>query len=460
MNDLGAETMKATSGNPWLESLLAGHEGLPTASASWVDVRRRGALEQAHALALPTRTDEAWRFTDLSSLYRMAFKVLGQSDPAGVRSVSADTPAVMGRIAAHQLPEAAHRLVFVDGIYEPGLSTACVAEGIRVCSLADVLAAAADPLHERVQGTLGRIAGTDDDALATLNMAFLQQGAVVSLERHAQLTGPLHLLFVSAQADIAAHPRVLVMLDAHAQAHIVEDHVSLHAGAGCVNAVTEILLGAGASLRHARIQRDSGAAFHIARCAVELQRDARYESVAIALGARLSRLDLDVHLRGEGAHASVDGLAMIAGGQLADTHTLIDHACAHGTSRQTHKVILAGNAQGVFNGRILVRPGAQQTDSSQQSRTLLLSDRARIDAKPQLEIFADDVKCAHGATVGQLEADELFYLVSRGIAPPAARRLLTFGFAADLINRLGIASLEQRLRELVLEQTESLRIPA
>jgi len=167
-----------------------------------------------------------------------------------------------------------------------------------------------------------------------------------------------------------------------------------------------------------------------------------------------------VHLRGEGAHASLDGLAMIGAGQLADTHTFIDHASPHCTSQQLHKVVLAGNAHGVFNGRILVQAGAQQTDSAQQSRTLILSDRARIDAKPQLEIFADDVKCAHGATVGQLEADELFYLVSRGIEPAAARRLLTFGFAADVINRLGIASLEQRLREHVLAQTGSLKAGA
>jgi Fe-S cluster assembly protein SufD len=453
--------MTATRANPWLESLLAGHDTLAQPGISWVNELRRAALERSHALALPGRSDEAWRFTDLSALYRMAFQV-----PAASRAFTEGaigTPALSGSIlpSGLEIPEAACRLTFVDGVLDPSLSTPCDQAGIRVVSLASVLADATHPLHTRVQGFLdGGASDRKADVLASLNLAFLQHGALVVLERGLRLDAPVHLLLVSSRPDLATHPRVLVLLEQSAEAHLVEEHVALHGGPGCVNAVTRIRLGAGASLRHARVQRDSSAGFHMAQCVVDLARDARYESTSIALGARLSRLDLDVHLRGEGAHASLDGLAMIGAGQLADTHTFIDHASPHCTSQQLHKVVLAGNAHGVFNGRILVQAGAQQTDSAQQSRTLILSDRARIDAKPQLEIFADDVKCAHGATVGQLEADELFYLVSRGIEPAAARRLLTFGFAADVINRLGIASLEQRLREHVLAQTGSLKAGA
>ncbi len=456
--------MTAIHANPWLASLLASHGSLAAPAVSWVHELRRAALERAHALALPGRSDEAWRFTDLSALYRMAFQVPAAADLPDIASVVAAADASSaGTVlpAGLEIPEAAYRLTFVDGMLEPSLSNGHDQRGIRVISLASVLADAGHPMHDRAQALLGSEASDSDaDALATLNMAFLQHGAIVVLERGMRLDAPVHLLFVSSRPDLATHPRLLVMLDQGAEAHLIEEHVARHAGASCVNAVARIRLAAGARLRHARIQSDSQAGFHIARCLVDLARDACYESTSIAMGSRLSRLDLDVHLRGDGAHASLDGLAMIGAGQLADTHTFIDHASPHCTSRQLHKVVLAGNAHGVFNGRILVQPGAQQTDSSQQSRTLLLSGRARIDAKPQLDIFADDVKCAHGATVGQLEADELFYLVSRGIDPAAARRLLTFGFAADVINRLGIGSLEQRLRERVLAQTESLKVGA
>jgi Fe-S cluster assembly protein SufD len=244
-----------------------------------------------------------------------------------------------------------------------------------------------------------------------------------------------------------------VVADAGSEVTVVEDFVALQDEAYFTNAVTEIAVGDGARVRHIRVQRDSGKAFHIANCAVTLARASRYQSVSVALGARISRYNLNVLQAAEGVECAIDGLALITDRQLADTHTSIDHAKPHGVSRQLHKCIVGGAAHAVFNGKIMVRPGAQLTDSSQSSRNLLLSDKAHVDTKPQLEIFADDVKCAHGATVGQLEAEEVFYLKSRGLPDAAARNLLTYAFGAEIIARIPVASLRHYLEQTVLAQT-------
>jgi Fe-S cluster assembly protein SufD len=218
--------------------------------------------------------------------------------------------------------------------------------------------------------------------------------------------------------------------------------------------VTEIALGDRAQVAHIRVQRDSGQAFHIANCAVALGHSSRYRSVSVTLGARISRYDLSVLQTADGSECTIDGLALIGGRQLADTHTSIDHAKPCGVSRQLHKCIAGGAAHAVFNGKIVVRQGAQRTDSSQSSRNLLLTGKAQVDTKPQLEIFADDVKCAHGATVGQLDSEAVFYLSSRGLSDAAARNLLTYAFAAEIIDRIPVASLKRGLERAVLEQTK------
>jgi Fe-S cluster assembly protein SufD len=240
---------------------------------------------------------------------------------------------------------------------------------------------------------------------------------------------------------------------------LIEDYASLGENAYFNDVVTEIAAGEGSRVRHVRVQREAGAAFHIGHCAVVLAKDAHYASHAVALGARLSRLNLDVLQLGEGVEVELDGLALISGRQLADTHSLMDHARPHGRCRQLHKCIVGGAAHGVFNGKILVRPGSQLTDSSQQSRNLLLSDKAHVDTKPQLEIFADDVKCAHGAAVGQLDPEQLFYLRSRGLPETPARNLLTYAFAAEVLDRIPVPSLVEILEETVLAQTQGVDRP-
>jgi Fe-S cluster assembly protein SufD len=241
-----------------------------------------------------------------------------------------------------------------------------------------------------------------------------------------------------------------VVVQANAHCVLVEDYVSLTEGACFTNAVTEIELAPQANLQHVRLQRENAKSFHIANCVVAVKKDAAYRSQAITFGARISRYDLCAVQQGEGAGMTMEGLALISDRQVADTHTTMDHAQGHGRSRQLHKTIVDGAARAVFNGKVIVRRGAQLTDSTQESRNLLLSDRARVDTKPQLEILADDVKCSHGATVGQLEPDQLFYLQSRGLSASLARSLLTYAFGAQVINRLPVASLVQRLEQAVM----------
>ncbi len=235
---------------------------------------------------------------------------------------------------------------------------------------------------------------------------------------------------------------------------MIDDYAALQDEAYFINPVTEIVLADNARVNHIRVQRDSDKAFHIANCAVSVGRSSNYQSVSVALGAQISRYNLDVSLA-EGAECAVDGLALITDSQQADTHTFIDHTQPHGVSRQLHKCIVGGSAHAVFNGQIMVRQGAQRTDSVQSNRNLLLTGKAHVDTKPQLEIFADDVKCAHGATVGQLDSEEVFYLKSRWLSDTAARNLLTYAFGAEVIERIPIASLKHLLEQTVLEQTAS-----
>jgi Fe-S cluster assembly protein SufD len=423
-----------TVATTFVEQLLAGRDaGGP---ADTLRALRGEALEQANRLTVPTTREEDWRFTDLTPLYKLAFRAPG---PA--------TEVAPEALAPYLAPEAAHRLVFVDGRYTPTLSVRAEGLGVTVTPLP------AAALGAIVEPRLGRIAVIEADAFRAINTAHLGEGAVVHVGRNAVASAPVHLLFITTQTQIATHPRVLIVAETGAEATVLEDHVGLAEAAYCVNAVTEIDVAANARVRHIRVQREAATAFHIATSAARLAKDARYDSVAVNLGARISRLNLHVRHDGEGAEATVDGLALIAGRQLADTHSFIDHAQPHCRTRQLHKTVIGGGAHAVFNGRILVRPGAQLTDSQQESRNLLLTSRAHVDTKPQLEIFADDVKCAHGATVGQLDPEELFYLRSRGLGEASARNLLTYAFAAAIVARIPIASLAARLRAHVLAQT-------
>ena len=435
--------MNVATASGYLESLLQGRPQLPASPLAWFNRLRADAVERVGMLRVPTTRDEEWRFTDISPLTKLLFQ-----------PVHTTSHLQTAEVERFYLEPARIRLVFVDGVYAPQLSTQLSSpttdSGIVVTNLSAAVSAHATALEPH----LGRHAEFRDNVFAALNTAFLHDGALIIVPHNVSVDVPVHLLFIATQKEAASYPRCLLIAESGSAVTVIEDYVALQQGVYVTNAVAEIALADNARVNHIRVQRDSGQAFHIANCAVSLAQASRYQSTSIALGARISRYNLNVQLAGEGAECTVDGLALIAERQLADTHTCIDHIKPYGTSRQLHKCIVDGAAHAVFNGKIMVRPGAQHTDSAQSSRNLLLSGRAHIDTKPQLEIFADDVKCAHGATVGQLDSEEVFYLKSRGLSEMTARNLLTYAFGAEIIERIPVASLKHQLEQTVLEQTQ------
>jgi Fe-S cluster assembly protein SufD len=427
-----------------LETLMSGSPPWQASPSPRITELRAEATNRLDVLSMPTRRDEEWRFTDISPLAKLSLA------PA----LSA-THLEVDEVSHFYIEEATTRLVFVDGIYAPQLSSAASNSGAAVSNLPAVTA-----MHSAsIEAHLGRHGAFSDDVFAALNTAFLDDAAVIVVPRDVALAAPVHLLFIATQKEVVSTPRCLVVAESGSEVTVIEDYVMLHQ-LGCqeeahlTNALTEITLEDNARVNHVRIQREGKKTFHIANCAVSLGRSSNYQSVSVALGAQISRYNLDVMLA-EGAECALDGLALIAANQLADTHTCIDHAQPHGISRQLHKCIVGGSAHAVFNGKVLVRQGAQRTDSVQSSRNLLLTDKAQVDTKPQLEIVADDVKCAHGATIGQLDSEEVFYLESRGLSNSVARSLLTYAFGAEVIERIPVPSLKYQLEQSVFEQTRS-----
>lgn len=435
----------ATSQSYWTE-LLNQRPKLAETDAELGEIREQ-AFALASELSLPTRRDEEWRFTDLSALMQVKFS------PA--------LPNTNVDVSLFTVPEAASsHLVFVNGFYVPELSDVSqLPEGVKVGNLSQMSFA-------EIKAYLGKQPGADE-VFTALNTASFTDGAVVMIPRNQQIEMPIHLLFVSTGGDRAniAHPRCLIVAQANSQATIVEHYTAVAVAnlPSCLdvfteqpyftNAVTEIWLENNAQVHHARIQREAGNAFHVGKTAVSQGKDSRYYSTVVTLGAKLSRHNFEVFQRGEGTHATLNGLALISGEQIADTHSAIAYNHPHGSSRQLHKCIVDSKARAVFNGKVFVPKPAQLTDAGQLNRTLLLSPQARVDTKPQLEITADNVKCSHGATVGQLDEEEIFYLQSRGLDLQTSRNLLVDAFAAEIINELPVDSLKNLLKRCVACRT-------
>jgi Fe-S cluster assembly protein SufD len=390
----------------------------------WLTRRRREAIERFARLGFPTTRDEAWRFTSVARLARASFRRPVENDAAGVTSVDG--------LAAFGHPT----VVFVNGRPSPELSSLDAPVGVQVRSLRDALAR--DPA--RLEARLGRIAADEGQAFTSLNTAFAEDGALVEIAAGAVVAEPIHLVFLTAgAAPIASHPRVLVVAGRRSQATLVE--TSAGRGEYFANAVTEIVLDDGAVLDHYTVQREAASAFRVSTLAVEQGRDSRFSDLALGFGGELVRNDVYVRLAGEGAECALLGLLMAGGDQHLDTHTRIDHAAPSTGSREVYKGILDGRGRGVFHGTILVRRGAQKTDAYQVNKNLLLSREALVNSTPALEIFADDVKCKHGSTTGQLDANALFYLRSRGLTEDSARSLLVHAFAAEIVGRIRVPAL-------------------
>jgi Fe-S cluster assembly protein SufD len=406
---------------------------------AWLQPVRRAAIAQLEAIGFPTTHDEDWRFTSLAPIVTTAFR------PAEDAAASVDARSLEPfTFPGCECP----RLVFVNGWFVPGLSTVSgIPAGVRLGSLSEALATDRGALEPH----LARYEDFRQEAFSALNTAFLTDGAFVSVPRGAVVEAPIHILHVTLPGaePTATHPRTLVVTGEESQVSVVEDYVSLGEGAYLSNAVTELAVGEGSVVGYYHLQRESRQAFHVSTLRSQQGRSSSVTSHNVLLGGALVRRNIHPVLAGEGAECLINGLFMSNGRQHMDNYMKVEHASPRCESRQVYKGILDGQSHGVFHGRIIVHKDAQKTDAKQTNMNLLLSEDAQIDTKPQLEIYADDVKCTHGATVGQIDEEAIFYLRSRGISEASARALLLYAFAGDMLQRMKLEPIRRHLEGLV-----------
>jgi Fe-S cluster assembly protein SufD len=419
-------------------------DGLAGHSVPWLRELRRDAIARFAARGFPTPRDEDWKYTRTTALEKRNFNC----------ALAGELMVDIGRIVeALHAEDAAQRLVFIDGRYFPALSRVNeLPPGAAAVSLNEALRRRPDEL----EGVLGAVAELDRHPFAALNTAFADDGVYLSLAQGAVVEQPIHVVFVTTATHEgrAGHPRVVVKADDNSHAILVERHIALDETVYFSNVVTEIALGKNAALDYYRLQEESPKAFHVSAVYVHQDRDSRFDAHTVTLGSALVRNDVDVRLAAPGAHCELNGMYLVNGRQHVDIHTRIDHLQPYGTSNEFYKGILDGHGRSVFNGKVIVHPGAQKTDARQSNKNLLLSTDAEADTKPELEIYADDVKCSHGATVGQLDADAVFYLRSRGVDETVARNLLTFAFAREIIDQVKVPALRA-----CLDQAVTARLP-
>ncbi len=402
---------------------------LPGAGLPWLWDLRAAGIERFAALGLPAPSVEAWKYTRLRPLEKIDFV------PATAHSARIDRlPALLPRGGID------HRVIFVNGRLRQCLSMpGGLPEGVELGGLADALRH--DP--DAIAADLGRIGELDGQPMLALNTAMMRDGLVLRVKRGVSVALPIEVAFAGAAGrdPLAFHPRNLIVLEPGSRATVVEHHVGLGEGAYFAKSATEIRVEDGAQLHHYKIQEEAAAAVHVATLHVQVGRDAVYDSFTLTTGAGLSRHEVAVRLAGPGAECHLNGAYMVRGKQHCDITTTIDHLAPETSSREVFKGVIDDQARAVFQGRITVHPKAQKSNGHQLSKALLLSDRAEIDAKPELEIYADDVKCSHGATVGDLDRDALFYLRARGIPEAAARDILIEAFLAETINEIAAEGL-------------------
>lgn len=415
-------------------------------------VVRAAAFERFRALGLPTTAQEEWRYTNVAPLGRAHFRL-------------PSTRAVTAEVLASYTPAGleAHRLVFVNGAFEPALSSGgALPTGLTVGSLRSAWSgngsAALAPL---VEANLARHAAFDDHPFVALNTALVTDGAIVRISRGKAVERPVHILHVSTDeaGDIVTAPRVLVVAEDGATATILESFISSGAGSAVTTAVTEIVAGENAEVHHYKVQEESPATYHLSTIQIAAATAARVRTATFSFGSRLARNEVNAVMRGTDSFTGMFGLTVIGSEQHVDNHTVLDHAAPRCESRELYKGVYADSSSGVFNGTIIVRPDAQKTNAFQSNRALLLSDEASIDSKPQLKIWADDVKCTHGATVGQLDEAGLFYLRSRGIPYPAARAMLIHAFASEVVSEVGLEPLKGYLERRLTEKLGGAEAP-
>lgn len=404
----------------------------------WLRTLREEAFGRFCDVGFPTTRDEDWRFTNVAPISQQTF-VLPQ-----------DNSTQLSREDLQQfvVPSAVCRLVFVNGYYAPELSDSeKIPADLEVGSLAEAI----QKNPKMLEAHLGRYVDTQRDAFCSLNTAFLQDGGYVRIAQGTVLDTPIHLLYVSTASDAPqmVHPRNLLIAERNAQAGIVEEHVSLGDGVLFANAVTELVAVENSVVSHHMIERENRKAFHVSTLRIQQQRNANVSSHSVLIGGALVRNNVHPVLAGEGGECLINGLFLGDDRQHMDNYMMVEHASPHCASHQFYNGILGGHSHGVFHGRILVHKDAQKTDAKQTNRNLLLSDDAQIDTKPQLEIYADDVKCTHGATIGQIEENSLFYLRSRGLDETSAREMLLLAFAGECLIRIKPGPVRKYIERIV-----------
>ena len=414
---------------------------------SWLRQLREVSFGKFEQSGFPVVQQEEWKYTNVVAIAKTKFA------PVLARNGARPDSDWLTSFAYEETRNS--RAVFLNGIFQPDLSSlTALPEEVVAMELGEALLS---PQHgESVRKQLENGIQPDESGFTTLNTALFSSGLFLKIPRGLRVETPIHLLFIGQTGlngtQPAAFPRVLIAGEENSSATIIESYASPHDDVYLTNAIVDLRLGSGARFEHYKVQRESPNAYHVATTTADLAQNATYDATAINFGATLSRHNIHVRMDQEGAECSVDGLYMIDGNQHTDTHSIIDHRQPRCRSRQLYKGILDGKSRAVFNGKVFVRHGAQQTDACQTNKNLLLSNEARVDTKPQLEIFADDVKCTHGAAIGQLEEDEVFYLESRGIRPELARNLLTYGFAEEVIEKIKIDSVKRELDAAVLNR--------
>jgi Fe-S cluster assembly protein SufD len=440
MNTAVRERPSDRAGREALERALAAWPaiapGLPGMHASGIAKLRENALARFRASGFPTARDEEWKYTDLSALTARSFMQV----PGDVQAATTEP------LPHHALFDdlGGHRLAFVDGRHAPGLSSiGPLPGGVRIESLGAALLRDPAALETWLADSRGH------SAMAALNAAFMADGALVIVPAAVELAEPIHLVFLGATAS-TVQPRNLIVVGEHSKCTLIEHYAG--SAPTFTNALTQAFLARDADVEYCKLQDEGERALHVGGTHVAQAQGSRFAGHSVSLGASLARHDVTAIFDGERCTATLDGLYLAGGRQHVDHHTRIDHAQPHGTSREHFRGILDGRSRGVFNGRIVVHPGAQQSDAWLTSRNLLLSADAEADTKPQLEIYADDVKCAHGATVGQLDENELFYLRSRGFDAAAARSVLTWAFARSALDAIRLAPLRAHLERACLDR--------
>jgi Fe-S cluster assembly protein SufD len=428
----------------WYQSRFEAFEqSMNGEKSTTVHTVRRDAIRRFAQNGFPTTRQEEWRFTNISPITKIEFQLILQYE---LRGISRDD-------IQKYLLDGAIYVVFVNGMFSSELSDiGTLPQGVMVGSVTETL----KKHPEKVQPYIGRLVKGEESAFTALNTAFMWDGGFILVPKDIVMDRPIQLLFIATDHEqtYIAQPRNLIVAGVNSQYKVVETYAGLAQNTYFTNTVTEIVLGENSRLEHDKLQIENMNAFHIGTTQIQMNAASHYTSNVISLGGSLVRNNITAVFDAEGSECTLNGLTLSTGTQIIDNHTAIDHAKPHCNSHELYKAILDGGSKGVFNGKIFVRKDAQKTDAKQTNKTLLLSDDATINAKPQLEIFADDVKCTHGATIGQLDDEQVFYLRTRGIDLAAARDILTFAFAGDVINRITVEPLRQQVEKMIYDRLD------